>query len=302
VKVTTVLGSIEPEDLGNTSVSEHLVCDAYWITGYVDYLLNDEQLVVEELAAFVTAGGQALVEPTNGGLRRKPLALKRIAEATGVHIIMGCGWYRSKHYPPEIERRSTLDLAEQMIGELTAGVDGTGIRAGIIGEIGVTLDYVSPAEERVLRAAARAHKATGAAIYVSSEFHPVGLDQLEILQEEGVDLNRVVVGHADSYLDLDYHEAITRQGAYAAYDGIGQKNVYPDERRVAMIRELLGKGYSDRIVLACGIARRSQWRAYGGAGYGHLWQAFLPMLRQSGVAAEQIQLLTSINPARVLAF
>lgn len=302
MKITTVLGSIAPEDLGYTSISEHLVCDAYWITGYVDHLLNDEQLVIDELAAFVTAGGQALVEPTNGGLRRKPLALKRIAEATGVHIVMGCGWYRSKHYPPDLERRSTPDLAEQMIGELTAGVDETGIRAGIIGEIGVTLDYVSPAEERVLRAAARAHKATGAAIYVSSEFHPVGLSQLAILQEEGVELKQVVVGHADSYLDLDYHEAIARQGAYVAYDGVGQKNVYPDERRVAMIRELLRKGYSDRIVLACGIARRSQWQAYGGVGYGHLWQVFLPMLRQAGVAAEQIQLLTSINPARVLAF
>jgi len=302
VKITTVLGSIAPEELGYASICEHLVCDAYWITGYVDYLLNDEQLVIEELAVFVNAGGQSLVEPTNGGLRRNPLALKRIAEATGVHIVMGCGWYRSRHYPHDIDRRSTPDLAEQMIRELTTGVDETGIRAGVIGEIGVTLDYVSPAEERVLRAAARAHKATGAAIYVSSEFHPVGLSQLEILKEEGVDLHRVVVGHADSYLDLDYHVAIARQGAYVAYDGVGQRHVYPDERRVAMMRALLEKGYSEQVVLASGIARRSQWQAYGGIGYGHLWQAFLPMLRQAGVTAEQIQLLTSVNPARVLAF
>jgi phosphotriesterase-related protein len=189
-----------------------------------------------------------------------------------------------------------------MVRELTEGVDDTGVRAGIIGEIGVTADYVSAAEERVLRAAARAHAATGAAIYISSEFHPVGLSQLEILKEEGVDTRRVVVGHADSYLDLDYHDAIARQGAYVAYDSVGQTNVYPDERRVAMIGELLGKGYADRILLACGVARRSQWMAYGGTGYGHLWQAFLPMLRQAGASAEEIQLLTSINPARALAF
>jgi phosphotriesterase-related protein len=302
VKITTVLGAIEPGELGQTSISEHLVCDAYWITGYVDYLLNDEQLAIDELEAFTAGGGQALVEPTNGGLRREPLALKRIAQATGVHIVMGCGWYRAKHYPSDLERHSTQELAERMIGELTTGVDDTGIRAGIIGEIGVTLDYVSPSEERVLRASARAHRVTGAAIYVSSEFHPVGLSQLDILKEEGVDLRRVVVGHADSFLDLGYHESIARQGAYVAYDGVGQKNVYPDERRVAMIRELQNLGYSEQVLLANGIARRSQLQAYGGGGYGYLWQTFLPMLRKAGVSQEQTEFLTSTNPARVLAF
>ena len=248
MEISTVLGTVTPESLGQTSFCEHLICDAYWVTGFVDYLLNDEQLAIEELAAYTGAGGATLVEPTNTGLRRSPQSLKRISEASGVNIIMGCGWYRQRHYPPEIERRSTADLAAEMIRDLTVGVSDTAIRAGIIGEIGVTLDYISPGEERVLRAAARAHNATGAAIYVSSEFHPVGLAQLQILKEERVDLRRVVVGHVDTYLEPSYHEAIVKQGACLSYDCVGKKQVYPDERRVTMILGLIGQGYGDRIV------------------------------------------------------
>ena len=301
MEITTVLGSVSRENLGPVSVGEHLMCDAYWVTGFVDYLLNDEKLAVDELAAYASAGGRTLVEPTNTGLRRDPEALKRISEASGVNVVMGCGWYRQRHYPLDLERRSTNDLAREMIQDLTVGAGSSGIRAGIIGEIGVTLDYVSAGEERVLRAAARAHHATGAAIYVSSEFHPVGLAQLEILKEEKVDPRRVVVGHADSYLETSYHEAIVSQGALVAYDGIGKKQVYPDARRAVMIKGLIDAGHGDRIVLGCGISRRSELHAYGGVGYDHLLRQFIPMLRQQGLAEEQIQLLTVANPARVLA-
>jgi predicted metal-dependent phosphotriesterase family hydrolase len=301
VKIQTVLGTVSPTDLGTTSVCEHLICDAYWVTGYVDHLLNDERLTVEELLIYADAGGRTLVELSSKGLRRNPEALKRISEASGVQVIMGCGWYRQKHYPPDLERRPTNDLAQEMIRDLTIGVADTGIRAGIIGEIGTSLDYITPGEERVLRAAARAHKRTGTAIYVSSEFHPVGVAQLEILREEGADLRRVVVGHADSYLDPSYHEAILRSRAFIACDGVGKTHIYPDGRRVDMIKGLIDRGYADQLVLGSSTSRRSELHAYGGNGYDYLLQRFLPMLRQDGIGDEQIRLLTVVNPARVLA-
>jgi phosphotriesterase-related protein len=300
VKIETVLGAVSPASLGSTSFGEHLMSDAYWITGFVDYLLNDEGLAVQELAAYRQAGGGTLVEPTNVGLRRNPQALVRIAQASGVNVVMGCGWYCQRHYPPELERRSTGDLAQEMVRDLTLGVGDAGIRAGIIGEIGVTSDYVSAGEERVLRAAARAHHATGAAILVSSNFHPIGLQQLELLGEERVDLRRVIVGHADTYLESGYHEAIVKQGACVAFDNVGKAQIYPDERRCSMLKSLVDLGFGDRIVLGNGISRRSELHAYGGTGYDFALEHFLPMLRQAGIAEEQLQQMTVVTPARVL--
>ena len=193
-KIHTVLGAIEPSALGRTLMHEHVFCDIYRVTGRLNELLNDEALAVEELAALRAAGGRALVEVTTPDLGRDPLALRRVAEATELHMIMGTGWYRQPFYPPEIDALSTIELADMMIAELTDGVAGTGIRAGIIGEIGIHLDYATAQEERVLRAAARAQKATGAPITTHASMYPVGLAQLEILKDEGVDLNRVIIG------------------------------------------------------------------------------------------------------------
>ena len=300
--VMTVLGPISPDDLGFTQPHEHLICDSGWVGGYTIRLpLNDPALAAEELLRFKSAGGKSLVDLTNHGLRRDPQALKRIAQATGVNIIMGCGWYRQRNYPPGFERLAVDDLAAEIISDLTVGVGGSGIRAGIIGEIGVTLDYVSAGEERVLRAAARAHKRTGAAIYTHGEFYPIGIWQLDVLEEEGVDPRRVIMGHMDSYLNMDYHEAIARRGAFVAYDTIGRTHIYPDAARVAMIREMLRLGYGRQLLFSTDRCWRSDLHAYGGAGYDYLLTSFLPRLHQAGVAEEQIQTICLDNPKRALA-
>jgi predicted metal-dependent phosphotriesterase family hydrolase len=300
--VMTVRGPIDPDKLGVTQTHEHLLCNMYWKTGTVDDLLNDESLATDEIINFRTAGGTALVDPTNKGLGRDPAALKRISESTGVHVIMGSGWYRAPFYPDEIDRRSTNDLASEIISDLTHGVDGTGIKAGIIGEIGVNLDYLTAGEERVLRAAARAHKRTGVAITLHAEYCPVGLQQLDILEEEGVNLSRVIVGHADSYLRLDYHEAIARRGAYVEYDGVGRPHIYPDQSRVRALTQLVQLGHIDKVLLSTDRCRRSDLRLYGGEGYDHLLVNFIPMLKDAGISDEQIRMMLVENPKRILAY
>src|SRR5438045_224828 len=156
--VQTVCGPVEPSALGRVLMHEHLLSDMYRVTGQTDHILNDEALACEELGHLKAAGGTALVETTPIDLGRDPDGLRRISEATGVHVIMGTGWYRQPFYPPEIDRWDVNRLAEIMIADLTRGVGETGIRAGIIGEIGVDRDYATAAEERVLRAVARAHR------------------------------------------------------------------------------------------------------------------------------------------------
>jgi len=296
----TVLGEIKPDKLGITMTHEHLLIDTYWITDRVDDLLNDEDIAVEELLLFKKAGGDSIVDLTNHGLKRNPEALKRISERTGVNVIMGCGWYRGPYYPEEITYRSTDELAREMIVDLTEGVGDTGIKAGIIGEIGVNLDYITPAEERVLRAAARAHIHTGKAVTLHAEYCSVGLDQLNILEEEGVNLERVIVGHADSFLNLNYHEEIYRRGAYIQFDGIGRDHIYPDSMRLKSLAELIKRGYIEKILLSTDRCRRSDLRLYGGKGYDHILVDFIPKLKKNGLTEREIEILMVDNPREIL--
>jgi predicted metal-dependent phosphotriesterase family hydrolase len=300
VSVMTVLGPVAPRELGLTLMHEHLLITTYRVTGNEDAFLDDEDQAVAELAAFMAAGGRTLVDMTNRGLGRNPEGLRRIARATGAHIVMGCGWYRQNFYDETIVRTRTDDLAADMVRDLTVGADGTDVRAGVIGEIGVEKHYVSASEERVLRAAARAHKQTGAAVSTHAVYAPIGLEQLDILVEDGVDPRRVIIGHCDTYLRLDYHEAILRRGAYVQYDTFGKKSLYPDDRRVACLVELLRRGHASQIMLSSDVCRRSELHAYGGHGYDHVPTNILPALRKQGVSDEQIHTMTVDNPARVL--
>ncbi|MDR7522799.1 MAG: phosphotriesterase-related protein [Armatimonadota bacterium] len=298
--VHTVCGPVAPEALGRTLMHEHVFCDFYRTTGDLNHLLNDERLACDELAALVRAGGTALVDCTTPDIGRNPVGLQRVAERTNLHIVMGTGWYRQPFYPPQVDRMSTLALADQMIRELTEGVDGIGIRAGIIGEIGAHLDYLAAQEERVLRAAARAHRATGAPITTHASMYPVGLAQLEVLREAGADPARVIVGHCDTYLDTDYHLAILRQGAYVQFDTVGRLHMNPDERRADALVALVRAGWATRLLLSSDRCHRSDLHAFGGGGYDIVFTKFFQLLRERGLSDGDLDLLTVENPRRAL--
>lgn len=300
--VQTVLGQIEPAALGRTLVHEHIFCDFYRITGNLNELLNDENLAVMELQYLLEAGAGALVEVTTKDMGRNPEALHRIAKQTGLHIVMGTGWYRQPYYPPEIDRKSVNELADEMIVELTEGVAETDIRAGIIGEIGVNLDYATAQEERVLRAAARAQRATGAPLTTHASMYPVGMIQLEILAEEGVDFSRVIIGHCDTYLDQQYHLAMLQAGAYVAFDTVGRTHMNPDEMRADAFVALLRAGWEDQLLLSSDRCHRSDLHAFGGVGYDYVFTHFFDMLRDHGVTEEELDTITKKNPQRALAW
>lgn len=231
-EVMTVLGPVPTVALGVTLPHEHLFLNLHRLTMDDDQLLFDVPLAIQEAGHFRSAGGTTLVDVTNRGLGRRPEALRRVAEATGLHIIMGCGWYKERYYGREVYETSTNTLADEMVRDITQGVGETGIRAGIIGEIGTLAHYIEPSEERVFRAAARAHLCTGLTITTHAVASPVGLDQLDLLAEEGVDPRRVIIGHCDSHPDESYHEALARRGAYVEFDRV-QGKVEPEmDKRV----------------------------------------------------------------------
>ena len=302
VRIHTVLGAIEPSVLGRTLMHEHIFCDMYRVTGRLNELLNDEALSVNELAALRKAGGTALVEVTTPDLGRDPEALCRVAEKTELHIIMGTGWYRQPFYPAEIDRLLMNELADMIIAELTDGVEGTGIRAGIIGEIGVHSDYATAQEERVLRAAARAQKATGAPLTTHASMYPVGLLQLDVLKDEGADLSRVIIGHCDTYLDQSYHLAILEAGAYVQFDTVGRNHMNPDSRRARAFVELVRLGWRDKLLLSSDRCHRSDLCAFGGVGYGYVFTRFFDLLRAMGIDDNTLDTITIENPRRALAW
>ena len=308
-QVQTVIGRIAPEALGFTLPHEHTGIALWQIEGRWDYwqLTVDDTTVLPELAAYRAAGGRSLVDLTLPGVGRDPERLRRYAEATGLNIVMGAGWYRTAYYPAEarIDRRTVDDLADELVAEFDEGVAGTGIQPGIIGEIGTDKPWLTGQEERVHRAAARAARRTGMAITTHAVMSPVGLAQLSVFEEEGVDPARVVIGHADSYPLLDHYLEIVRRGANLEFDFLGM-SFTPIERHgegriVEILGELVGRGHADRILLSQDVCHDSQLKAYGGNGYVYLVETFLPRLREAGLPESAIRTMTVDNPARILA-
>jgi predicted metal-dependent phosphotriesterase family hydrolase len=305
--VMTVSGPIQPEQLGFTLPHEHVGIALWHVERRWDYweLTPDDDLIADELRDFRRRGGSSIVELTLDGVGRDPDRLRRLAGATGLNVVMGCGWYRGAHYPAEarIDRRSVDDLADELVAEFEHGVGGSGVRPGIIGEIGTDKPWVSALEERVHRAAARASGRTGMAITTHGVQSDVGLAQLRIFTEEGVDPSRVVIGHADSHLDLDFHLAVLDRGANLQFDFVGHRfgvEEAMEPRLVEIIVELLERGHAPQILLSQDVCHNRQLKAYGGFGYVYLQQYFLPTLRTAAVGEGEIRQMTIDNPARIL--
>ncbi len=314
--VRTVLGDVDVASIGVTLPHEHTGIALWQIPNRWDYweLTPDDSIVIPELCRFRDAGGSALVDLTMPGVGRDPARLVRYARETGLHIVMGTGWYRGAYYPPEarIDRRSVDDLAAELIGEIRDGVDGhvspderLRVRAGIVGEIGTDKPWLSALEERVHRAAARAARETGLAVTTHAVLSDVGLAQLRVFEEEGLDPGRVVIGHADSYPRLDYYRAIVERGASVEFDFLGMTFTpmerHGEPRIVDLLLELLTLGHRDRILLSQDVCHNEQLHHYGGNGYTYLAETFLPRLRARGVDEATIRTLTVDNPRRILA-
>ena len=310
--VQTVLGPVDPATLGFTLPHEHTAIALWQIPNRWDYweLTRDASIITEELVRFRDAGGSALVDLTLPGVGRDPTWLVQLAKATGLNLVMGCGWYRESYYPAEarIDRRSVEDLADELVLEATEGIVVAGldapVRPGIIGEIGTDRPWLSAQEERVHRAAARAARRTGLAITTHAVMSDVGLAQLRAFEDEGANLSRVVIGHADSYPVLDHYLEIIRRGANLEFDFLGM-SFTPQERLgepriIDLLLELLSRGHADRVFLSQDVCHNSQLRYYEGNGYTYLQEAFLPRLRERGVSDAEIDQLTVANPRRLL--
>jgi phosphotriesterase-related protein len=342
--VTTVLGDVSATELGVTLAHEHLLCDlrALWhppgedrpdLLPYVDkgpnapedrgplcsdpYVcrpnlhLDDPALAARELAPFRAAGGRAVVELTTGGLSPRPLDLRRISEQAGVHVVAGCGWYRSITHPPGLATLSEGELAEELIRTIREGFPGAdGVRPGIIGEIG-TGDPVHPDELKALRAAARAQAETGLGLAVHlALWGREGTLVLDTLRSAGANLEKVALCHLGEQPDaFIYQCSLLDRGALISFDTFGAeysldsigRRLATDEERMSGLVRLIDSGYEEQLLISQDVCERLQLRAYGGFGYAHLLTTIVPRLRRRGVGATTIDQLLVKNPARLLA-
>ena len=340
--VQTVLGLVPSSELGATTTHEHLYIDFSFMyrpaqdspsekladapitlenLGWIrrNYYSNRSNLqlmdldtTIREVRKYSEVGGGAIVDATTTGIGRKPDALAQISLESGVHIIMGAGFYVEAVHPEDMNERSVEDLAREIIGDIVEGVEGSRVRAGIIGEIGCTWPLASN-ERKSLSAAAVAQSETGAAILVHPGRHPdAPLEILELLASGGADICRVIMGHLDrTVFEFDALQSIAASGCYLEWDLFGNEGSYyplaeidmpSDAQRLDFIKRVAGAGYSDRIVVGQDIATKHRLVSYGGHGYGHILENIVPRMRRKGFSEDVIRAITVGNPARVLAF
>jgi phosphotriesterase-related protein len=304
-KAMTVTGPKDPSELGFTHSHEHIMWDYFEMIRSYDVIFDDEAVATHEVQLFKDAGGGTLVDCTSVGIGPRPEALRRISTATGVHIVLGCGWYRKPVYVDDVYTKTSRELADILITQIVDGFGDSGVRAGFIGEIGTERHHIRASEERVFRAAARASIETGAPIWThTTHFGELALEQIDLLAETGIDPDRIVVSHLGDRDDVTHVLEIAKRGVYMSVDNIGYLgDGYPsDEVRLRNVLALLEAGYGDRVVLGTDIGTRSALATYGGRGYSWLIERFVPMMRDAGVSDADITRLTESNCAAALAF
>ena len=347
-KVQTVLGPIDGDELGFTLTHEHILCDFSfrvdfalpsdpeekelpyqpvrlenlgWIRSHrfsnVDNLrLDNEETATYEIRCFKKAGGNTITEVTPNHIGRSPSGLARVAQATGVNIIMGTSYYIAESHRPEMKMNSKTEegIAQEFIKDVTTGVDDTGIRAGIIGEIACTWP-LQENERKALRGAALAQKETGAAISTHpgvNQDSPFGI--VEVLKDAGADLSRVIMCHITSAFPISARGArrkLAEMGCYLEYDLFGTDGHLPkfspydvatDSMRISQIIELIEDGYLNQILISQDVFYKISLSRYGGFGYDYILKTIIPMMRSKGMTDEQIHTITVENPKRLLTF
>jgi phosphotriesterase-related protein len=353
-KALGVNGPMAPSTLGATIMHEHLFID-FWLDKQPrfnqpasesalwdqkltlenlhlarernpikdNYILGDVGLAIREAFEFRKCGGQTIVDVTSIGLGRDPLALRAVANATGLNIVMGAGWYQKVYHPADMDKRTVDDLTDEIVSDIVVGVNGTGIRSGIIGEVGINGDPITPNEVKSIQASARASRATGAAI----SFHAGGryrekFQVATLVGESGGDLTRTIFGHSNSYAhDVPFLLELLSLGVYVQFDTLGRvaammaappippgpvdpaaPAVPFDAYVAAAIPKLIDAGYADKLLLSQDVCTKTHLKAYGGTGYSFVMEKFVPYLRSQGVAESNIHKMMVENPQRVLTF
>jgi len=303
--VMTVSGPIAPEQMGTTLPHEHVLVDFAGAEVVTPDRYDREEVfatVLPYLQRAQALGVETLVEATPAYLGRDPLLLRRLSDASGVRILVSTGYYGARedqHLPHHAFTDSADSLAARWIREWTSGIDGTGIRPGFI-KIGVDTGPLSEVDRKLIQAAARTHLRTG--LTIASHTGPAAgaMEQLAVLEEEGVDPSAWIWVHAQAEADSTFHVRAAKSGAWVSFDGLAPGEV---ERYVARVAFMRAEGLLHRVL----VSHDAGWYHVGEPGggafrpYETLFTDFLPALEAAGFTDDEIRQLTAVNPAQAFA-
>ena len=338
--IRTVLGDVSIDELGFTLPHEHCFCTQLAVftnpSNDKDRLLAYEQvtsdnakrirenplinldniflsggiLIENELNNFYELGGRSIVDLTTIGINRNVNEVIRLSKSTGVNIIIGAGYYIEKSHPPNIIDKTEEEIAGEIISDIKIGIDGTAACAGIIGEIGTSMPILYQ-ERKVLSAAVIASNKTGCSIIVHVQPPAwLGHDVLDILVNEGANLEKVALAHIDSTINSnsDYHKELLSRGTTIIYDGFGTEWDFPtlglempsDRERIESLVKLVESGFIGQLLISHDVCTKVHTSKYYGPGYSHILKEILPLISEMGFSDAQINKITCANPANFL--
>ncbi|WP_426365487.1 phosphotriesterase family protein [Mammaliicoccus lentus] len=301
-KIRTVLGDIDATKLGFTMAHEHILTKPYGggEKDNKDHILDDFSKALQMLNEYKEIGGGAIIEATPESWGRNTPGLYLASKETGINVVACTGYMNQDSGMTEKEDELTIDeIAEKMYKDITVGMDGTSVKAGWV-KCGASYNHITPNEEKVIRAGARVATKTGTCLHSHTSTGTMGIEILEILEEENFDLSRMILAHIDRCPDLWYHRKLLKKGANLIYDGPGKAKYYPDQIRVDLLKQLVKDGYENQIMLSNDMGRRSHHKVYGyGPGFNWIKERFLPRLLDEGFSQDVLDKFMVHNPANI---
>lgn len=295
--VMTVLGPIQPDELGVCLPHEHVLCNPHSVSNVdPDYRLDDRLAMQAELEAWSQVGGASIVDASTPDYGRDPTGLHWLAQRSPVHLIMVSGRHKALHSERFSASMSSEELRDEFVREFRVGVGPAAIRPGVI-KFGTSLNAICPIEERAAIAAAHAAQLTGLPITTHTEAGTMAIEHLDLIEREGLPLRRVILGHLDRNMDHGYLRELLVRGAWVSFDPIGTSQYGPDRLKAAMLARLIRDGYGEQLLISMDLARKSHFPVFGGGpGWAYILQRFTLALLNAGLHATDVRQLMVTNP------
>jgi len=345
MSVTTLMGEVDKSQLGVVLPHEHTCFGvSEFLTMYDDWemektfhgevtletlglltrnpyavrannIMDCPDILIDEIFQFKKAGGGTWVD-LSGRRRRFSRNIRftyEVALKTGLHVVAGTGYGLDQNMGKLVETGTVNDLVDEMMTDITEGIDGTGLKAGVIGEVGTGKD-ITPKEYKALEAASIVQKQSGLGLQIHAYlYNREGLKALDFAKKHGANPEKISINHVDVVLDMEYIYRLLDQGVYIEFDNFG-KEYYVDREvrnpgyglfvrdteRVELLKKMIERGYKKQVLLSCDVCLKTLLHTYGGWGYDHLLTNVLPMMEDAGINMQDVQEMLVQNAADFL--
>ena len=281
---------------GYTLMHEHIFIDLSGIKKLDDCRLDCKNETIEEFKKLYENGVRNITEVTNIGMGRDVNYIKEVSEKSGINVICATGFYKEPFYPEFVYEKNEKELSEIMKNDILKGIDGTDIKARIIGEIGSSKDIITETELKVFKSAIIAHLETGVPITTHTSLGTMGHEQVKLFKEYKVNTDKIVIGHVDLSGNVEYILEMLYNGVYVEFDTIGKNNYLADDIRIEMLKEIEKRELIDRVFLSMDITRKSNMEYKRGIGYNYIFNFFRAKLKEAGIKENSIEKMLKINP------